>query len=206
MLVSTTATLRLMQGRRRRQFATVAQVSTPQVIAVHRSADHTFAKYQEESIELRAGLGVVDDAHFGAEVRHRSRVRVDPRQPNLRQVHLIQSELFDDVAEHGFVVNPGELGENITTRGLDLMMLAVGTTLRIGSSALVALTGLRNPCPQINGHAEGLQGHLRARDDDGELVLRGGVMGVVVFGGMVASMDEIVVALPPLPHHPMQRI
>lgn len=186
--------------------ATVARVSTPQVIAVHRSTDHTFAKYREESIELRAGLGVVDDAHFGAEVRHRSRVRVDPRQPNLRQVHLIQSELFDDVAEHGLVVNPGELGENITTKGLDLMSLPVGTTIRIGSTALVALTGLRNPCPQINGHAEGLQGHLRTRDANGELVLLGGVMAVVVFGGEVVASDEIVVALPPLPHRPMQRI
>ena len=178
-----------------------------QVAAVHRSSEHTFSKTQVDEIELVAGLGVVGDAHMGAQVKHRSRVRADPTQPNLRQVHLIPTELFTHVAAQGFEVGAGELGENITTTGIDLVSLPVGTVLRIGDDALVAITGLRNPCGQINGLREGLLEAVRERDDDGAITRRlAGVMGVVVHGGAIRPGDQIDVALPPEPHRPLERV
>ncbi len=176
------------------------------VLGVHRSSRHTFSKPTVDSIELIAGLGVVGDAHHGAQVKHRSRVRADPTEPNLRQVHLFQSEVFVEVGAQGFEVAPGDLGENITTLGIDLLALPTGATLQIGERALVTLTGLRNPCGQINGHAEGLLDALRPRRADGSVELRGGVMGVVILGGTVRSGDAIEVTLPPGRPVPMVRV
>lgn len=177
-----------------------------EVISLQRSDTHSFSKATVPVIELVAGLGVVGDAHQGARVKHRSRVRADPTQPNLRQVHLFQSEVFADVAADGFVVGPGDLGENITTTGLDLLALPTGATLRIGEQALVTLTGLRNPCGQINGHADGLLDALRPRRADGSVELRGGVMGVVILGGTVRTGDPIEVSLPPGVPVPLARV
>lgn len=175
------------------------------VVAVHRSSDHTFSKQHSDSIELIAGLGVVGDAHMGAQVKHRSRVKADPTQPNLRQVHLIASEILGEANAAGFDVAPGDLGENITTEGLDLINLPVGTTLRIGD-ALLALTGLRNPCVQIDVFAGGLQGQMLDRDADGKLVRKAGVMSVVIRGGLVSTEDEIIVGVPAGDPMPMEKV
>jgi len=175
------------------------------VVAVHRASDHVFSKDTTDSIELIAGLGVVGDAHMGAQVKHRSRVKMDPTQPNLRQVHLIASELLTEANEAGFDVAPGDLGENITTSGLDLINLPVGTTVRIGD-ALLALTGLRNPCVQIDAFAEGLQGQMLGRDNDGKLVRKTGVMAVVLRGGTVSTGDEIQVGAPAGDPVPMEKV
>ncbi|MFK8022744.1 MAG: MOSC domain-containing protein [Ilumatobacter sp.] len=177
----------------------------PSVVAVHRSSEHTFSKQPVESIDLIAGLGVDGDAHMGARVKHRSRVKADPTQPNLRQVHLIASELLDEVNTEGYNVAPGDLGENITTAGIDLINQPVGTSLRIGD-AVLTLTGLRNPCVQIDAFATGLQGRMLGRDDDGKLVRKTGVMAVVVRGGMVAVGDEMLVAAPAGAPMPMEKI
>ena len=157
-------------------------------------------------IELVAGLGVVGDAHMGARVRHRSRVRADPTQPNLRQVHLIAGEVLDELGAAGFAVAPGELGENLTTRGLDLLELPVGTTLCVGDGVLLSVTGCRNPCGQINGLHEGLMARMRPVDDDGELAPMAGIMTTVVHGGTVRPGDAIEVALPPGPPRRLQRV
>lgn len=173
------------------------------VTAVHRSAEHTFSKEPVEDIVLLAGLGVEHDAHLGARVMHRSRVAVDPTQPNLRQVHLIHAELFDELAADGFTVGPGQLGENITTSGIGLLDLPTGAVLKIGEAALVAVTGLRNPCRQIDAFQSGLLSAVLDRDDEGALVRKTGVMGVVVQGGVVRPGDPIEVALPPAPRTPL---
>ena len=175
------------------------------VVAVHLSDTHEFSKSSADVITLLPGLGVEGDAHMGAQVKHRSRVERDPTQPNLRQVHLVASELLDEVNAAGFDVAPGEVGENITTAGLDLINLPVGTVLRIGDS-LVSLTGLRNPCVQIDMFQEGLQGAMLGRDDNGKLVRKTGVMGVVVHGGDVRAGASIEAALPPGEPIPMERV
>lgn len=180
------------------------------VVAVHRSADHTFAKPSTESITLLSGLGVEGDAHAGARVQHRSRVAADPSQPNLRQVHLVMSELIDEVNAAGHQVIPGQLGENVTTSGLDLIGLPVGSMLRLGDTALVALTGLRNPCKQIRDVGDGVlkmmfvDGERYGRP--GEQVGRTGVMGVVVAGGTFGPGDPIGVRFPAGPRTPMQKV
>ncbi len=179
--------------------------SSGRVVAVHRAQDHEFSKTTVESITLLAGLGVEGDAHMGARVKHRSRVARDPMQPNLRQVHLIASELLVEVEAKGYDVSPGDLGENITTVGLDLISLPVGTSVRIGD-AILALTGLRNPCVQIGEIAEGLQGEMLGRDDDGKLVRKTGVMAVVIRGGKITAGDTILVAPPAGDPHPMDKI
>ena len=176
------------------------------VTHLHRSPEHAFSKETQDEIVLVAGMGVEGDAHCGATVRHRSRVAADPTQPNLRQVHLMHGELFDELAEGGHRVEPGDLGENITTRGLDLLDLPTGTMLRIGEEALVALTGLRNPCRQIEAFQTGLQGAVLDHDDDGKLVRKAGVMGVVVRGGVVRTGDTVEVTLPPGPPAPLQKV
>lgn len=178
---------------------------SPHVVAVHRAGEHVFSKQPSDSITLLAGLGVEGDAHMGARVKHRSRVKADPNQPNLRQVHLIASELLDELNEKGYTVNPGDLGENITTVGIDLINQPVGTTLRVGG-AIIALTGLRNPCVQIGAFAEGLQGEMLGRDDAGKLVRKTGVMGVVVVGGEIAPGDGIQIAVPAGDLIPMEKI
>jgi MOSC domain-containing protein YiiM len=157
-------------------------------------------------IQLIAGIGVEGDAHAGETVKHRSRVRRDPTQPNLRQVHLIHAELHDKLRRCGFDVSPGQMGENVTTRGIDLLALPAGTRLRLGASAVVEITGLRNPCSQLDGIQKGLMAAVLGRDENGELVRKAGVMGIVVSGGVVRAGDPIEVILPALPHaslHPV---
>jgi MOSC domain-containing protein YiiM len=170
------------------------------VTAVSRSATHDFSKRNEDSVVLVAGLGVEGDTHSGVTVQHRSRVARDPGQPNLRQVHLIHAELFDEVGDAGYTVAPGQLGENVTTRGLDLLGLPTGTRLRLGEHAVVEVTGLRNPCLQINGFQNGLLQQVLDRDADGNPVRKAGIMGVVLTGGEVRPGDPVAVELPALPH------
>jgi MOSC domain-containing protein YiiM len=147
-------------------------------------------------IRLVAGLGVEGDAHAGATVQHRSRLRQTPHAPNLRQVHLIHSELFDELRTRGFAINPGDMGENITTRGLDLLGLPTGARLRVGSEAVVEVTGLRNPCFQLDGLAPGLMQAVLDRDPAGNLIRKAGIMGIVLTGGTVVAGDPITVELP----------
>ncbi|HEX5724480.1 MAG TPA: MOSC domain-containing protein [Longimicrobiaceae bacterium] len=171
-----------------------------------RSAAHTMAKPNRESIRLLAGLGVEGDAHLGETVRHRSRVARDPSQPNLRQVHLIHAELHDELREAGFAVSPGEMGENVTTRGVDLLGLPAGARLRLGETAVVEVTGLRNPCAQLDGIQPGLMAATLARDAEGGLVRKAGIMAVVVAGGEVRPGDRIGVELPPEPHRRLEPV
>jgi MOSC domain-containing protein YiiM len=170
------------------------------------SAGHTFSKPNAGEIRLLAGLGVEGDAHLGVTVQHRSRVAQDPTQPNLRQVHLIQGELHDELAAAGFSVAPGDLGENVTTRGLDLLALPRGTRLFLGDEAVVEVTGLRNPCPQIDAFRKGLLKQVVGRAPDGGIVRRAGIMSVVLAGGDVRPGDEIRVELPQGPHLPLERV
>ena len=175
------------------------------VEAVSRSATHTLSKPGETCITLLAGLGVDGDAHMGATVKHRSRVARDPHQPNLRQVHLIHGELHDELRAAGFGVAAGVMGENITTRGIDLLALPQGTKLHVGS-ALIEVTGLRNPCSQIERFQPGLLAAVLDRDAGGNLVRKAGVMGVVVAGGTVRPGDPIRVELPHLPHRALRPV
>jgi hypothetical protein len=176
------------------------------VEAVHRSATHTLTKSGQPYIRLLAGLGVEGDAHMGVTVKHRSRVVRDPSQPNLRQVHLIHAELHDELHVRGFSVCPGEMGENITTRGIDLLRLPVGTRLHLGAEAVVEITGLRNPCAQLDRLQPGLMAAVLDRDAQGNLVRKASVMGVVLTGGEVRLADSIRIELPPEPHQPLQPV
>jgi MOSC domain-containing protein YiiM len=171
------------------------------VTAVSRSGSHTFSKPNQDTITLLAGLGVEGDAHLGVTVKHRSRVARDPSQPNLRQVHLMHEELHEELRSAGFAVRAGDMGENVTTRGVDLLGLPTGTRLRIGATAVVEVTGLRNPCVQIDRFQDGLMKAVLDRDENGELVRKAGVMGVVVAGGEVRPGDPIEVEFPGEPHH-----
>jgi len=174
------------------------------IVAVSRSSSHSFSKQNQSSIRLIEGLGVEDDAHLGVTVKHLSRVARDPSQPNLRQVHLIHAELHDELAVSGFEVKPGDLGENVTTLGVPLLDLPRGTRLKLGSSAVVEITGLRNPCVQIDRFRPGLLGEVVGRDTSGAVWRKTGIMGVVVTGGEVKSGDVIEVELPPEPHNPLE--
>ena len=176
------------------------------VTAVGRSAGHTFGKPTEDGIRLLAGLGVEGDAHMGETVKHRSRVRQDPSQPNLRQVHLVHAELHDGLRAAGFDVSAGQMGENVTTRGVDLLGLPTGTTLHLGETASVKITGLRNPCKQLDGLQPGLMRAVLDRDEGGNLVRKAGVMGVVIEGGEVRPGDKVRVELPPAPHRPLEGV
>jgi MOSC domain-containing protein YiiM len=176
------------------------------VRAVSRGATHTFSKPNHPGIRLLAGLGVEGDAHAGVTVKHRSRVARDPSAPNLRQVHLIHEELFADVAAHGFDVRPGDLGENVTTAGVDLLGLPTGTLLYLGPDAVVEVTGLRNPCAQIEAFRPGLLKRVVRRAADGQLVRLAGVMGVVRVGGEVHPGDPIRVDLPTGPHTALEPV
>lgn len=167
------------------------------VVAVSLSPRHSFSKAPALSIRLLEGLGVDGDAHAGATVKHRSRVARDPTQPNLRQVHLISEERLQELSERGFNVFPGAVGENITTRGLALLDLPEGTRLKLGETAVVEITGLRNPCRQLDGFQPGLMNAVLARDEQGGLILRAGIMGVVRASGDIRPGDAILVALPP---------
>lgn len=168
----------------------------PRVISVSTSARHTFSKPRVEAIELIAGFGVRGDAHAGDTVRHRYLVRKDAAAPNLRQVHLVQGELFDELAVKGYPVAPGDIGENVVTAGVDLLSLAVGTRLHLGANAVVELTGLRSPCRQLDDFQAGLMAAVLERGADGSLVRKAGVMGVVIAGGTVRAGDVIRVDPP----------
>ncbi|KAA0942708.1 MOSC domain-containing protein [Streptomyces apricus] len=176
------------------------------VAAVSSHGSYSFSKPNRDSITLLAGLGVEGDVHAGVTVKHRFRMRKDPSQPNLRQVHLIHEELFDEVREAGFEVAAGELGENVTTRGVDLLGLPTGTLLRLGDGAVVEVTGLRNPCAQIDGFRKGLMKQVVGRDADGKVRVLAGIMGVVVTGGVVRPGDPVGVELPDGPHLPLETV
>lgn len=176
------------------------------IMAVSRDERHRFTKPAADEIMLVAGLGVHGDAHCGATVQHRSRVAADPTQPNLRQVHLIHAELHDELRARGFDIAVGQLGENITTRGLDLLDLPRGTVLRLGSEAVVRVTGLRNPCAKLDDFRYGLLKAALDRDDRGRVVRKAGIMGVVLHGGLVRPGDAIGVDLPGGCHLPLERV
>ena len=170
------------------------------VTAVSRSATHSLSKPNEDSIRLLAGLGVEGDAHLGETVKHRSRVARDPSQPNLRQVHLIHAELHDALRSAGFPLSAGQMGENITTREVDLLGLPTGTRLRLGDMAVIEVTGLRNPCAQLNRIQPGLMAATLGRDEQGRVVRKAGVMGIVLVGGTIRPGDPIRIQLPPEPY------
>jgi len=176
------------------------------ITSVSLSGSHSFSKAPRDGIVLLAGLGIEGDAHCGEKVKHRSRVARDPNQPNLRQVHLLHAELFDELAGAGFTVAAGELGENVTTRGIALLDLPQGTQLRLGSSAVVEITGLRNPCPQIDRFRTGLVSAVLDRAADGSLVRKAGVMAIVLAGGSVRAGDAIEVSLPAGPHRALMPV
>ena len=178
---------------------------SPQVASVSASPEHGFSKQPCETIELFEGFGVAEDAHGGQTVQHLSRMRVDPTQPNLRQVHLIHAELFDELAQKGFELSPGDLGENILARGIDLLMLPEGTLLTIGG-AEIRITGLRNPCKQIEAFMPGLLAEMIERKEGGSLLRKCGVMGVVERGGTVSKGQPIAMTYPQKPHRPLEPV
>ncbi|HZA93436.1 MAG TPA: MOSC domain-containing protein [Gemmatimonadales bacterium] len=173
------------------------------VTAVSCSSSHSFSKPNQDSIRLLAGLGIEGDAHLGTTVKHRSRVAKDPTQPNLRQVHLIHAELFDELAGKGFSVAAGAMGENVTTRGIDLLNLPAGTRLHLGESAVIEVTGLRNPCVQIDRFQKGLMKAVLGKDEQGNVIRKSGIMAIVLEGGQVRPGDAIRVELPSEPHRPL---
>ncbi|QCI68437.1 MOSC domain-containing protein [Phreatobacter stygius] len=175
------------------------------VLAVSRNGSHGFSKTPCPAITLLAGLGVEGDAHAGETVKHRSRVAVDPTQPNLRQVHLVHAELFDELRAKGYAIAPGDIGENITTLGLDLLGLPTGALVTIGT-AVIEVTGLRNPCIQLDRFRPGLTAAVLDRDSQGRLVRKAGIMGIVRAGGQVRPRDPIGVTLPAEPHRPLERV
>lgn len=174
------------------------------VTAVSRSEAHTFSKANRQSIRLLSGRGVEGDAHAGETVKHRSRVAQDPSQPNLRQVHLLHAELHDELRAAGFVVSSGQMGENITTRGINLLGLPTGARLCLGDTAVIEVTGLRNPCAQLDSFQPGLLGAVLGHDVQGNIVRRAGIMGIVLADGEVSAGDPILVELPPRPHQPLK--
>ncbi len=174
------------------------------VVAVARNDKHGFSKTPAAAITIVAGLGVEGDAHQGITVQHRSRVAADPTQPNLRQVHLIHTELFEELGEKGFKVTPGDMGENIATRGIDLLGLPRGSLLRVGRQVVLEVTGLRNPCAQIKRFQSGLLGAVLGRGPNGEVIRKAGIMTVVRRGGVIQPKDVIAVDLPSPPHLPLE--
>jgi MOSC domain-containing protein YiiM len=175
------------------------------VIAVSSSPTHTMSKPNQQSIRLLSGLGVENDAHQGVTVKHRSRVKQDPMQPNLRQVHLIHSELHDELLGKGFELTPGQMGENITTKNIDLLGLPRHTKLHIGE-AIIEVTGLRNPCTQLDGIHQGLMTAVLDRDDEGNLIRKAGIMTVVLQSGEIKPGDDIKVELPAKPYQRLERV
>ncbi|KQU52656.1 molybdenum cofactor biosysynthesis protein [Bosea sp. Leaf344] len=176
------------------------------VVSVSAEPGHGFSKTPRAAITLLPGLGVEGDAHCGATVRHRSRVAADPLQPNLRQLHLFPAEWLEALDARGFDLAPGGLGENLLTRGLDLLALPTGTLLRFSQGPLVAVTGLRNPCRQIEAYRQGLLAAVLDRDAEGAVVLKAGIMAVILEGGVIAPGDSIGLSLPPEPHRKLQRV
>lgn len=180
-------------------------MSEARVMAVAQDGGHHFSKQLVPAIQIVAGQGVLGDAHSGETVKHRSRVRADPTRPNLRQVHLIHTELFDELAAKRFTVGPADLGENVATRGIDLLALPRDTLLHIGTVTLQA-TGLRNPCAQIEAFQPGLLAAVLDRRPQGELIRKAGIMTIALTGGTVTPGDAIHIELPPPPHHPLERV
>lgn len=181
-------------------------MTEPHVIAVARDDRHRFSKTLVPALRVVAGRGVEGDAHRGITVQHRSRVATDPNQPNLRQVHLIHAELFDELRDKGFAIGPGEIGENVTTLGLALLDLPVMTLLRIGRGVVLELTGLRNPCAQIERFRPGLLAAVLDRGAAGEVIRKAGVMAIVRVGGSIRPGDTIAAELPPPPHRRLERV
>lgn len=175
-------------------------MSVGQVVAVAKDEEHHFSKNLAAEIRVKSGVGVEGDAHFGVTVKHRSRVAKDPTQPNLRQVHLLHSELFYELREKGFIVGQGDLGENITTLGIDLLGLPKGTLLQIGETAVLEVTGLRNPCAQIERYQPGLLATVLGRGPKGELIRKAGIMTIVRVDGAIRAGDMIEINMPPHPH------
>jgi MOSC domain-containing protein YiiM len=176
------------------------------ILAVSHSATHSLSKDNQPTIQLIAGMGVAGDAHAGVTVQHRSRVARDPSQPNLRQLHLIHSELHEELRERGFNVAAGQMGENITTRDIDLLSLPTGARLRLGNEAVIEITGLRNHCKQLESIQRGLMAAVLDRDANGALIRKAGVMAIVLAGGIARPSDAIAVELPPEPHTPLQPV
>lgn len=176
------------------------------VVAVSKDPLHQFSKSVVSEITLIEGWGVEGDAHAGRTVQHRSRVARDPSQPNLRQIHLIHAELFDELAGAGYTVTAGQMGENIATRGIDLLNLPTGSQLRFGDDATVRVTGLRNPCQQINTFAPGLLREVMGRAEDGSVERKGGVMAVVIASGVVRPHDPIAVTFPTGVQEPLKPV
>lgn len=177
-----------------------------EVVAVACDGAHRFSKPLAPAIRLVAGLGVEGDAHLGVTVQHRSRVAKDPSQPNLRQVHLLHAELLDELADKGFAVPPGAIGENVLTRGVDLLGLSAGTRLRLGAAAVVEITGLRNPCAQLDRYLPGLMKATLDRAADGSLIRKAGVMAVVLEGGEVQPGNAVVVVGSPAEHRALEPV
>ena len=176
------------------------------VVSVAAYGEHQFSKTPCDEIHLTAGFGVEGDCHYGEKVQHRSRVAKNPDQPNLRQVHLIHEELFNELATQGFHVQAGEMGENILTRNIALLDLPQKTRLYIGEDVMLELTGLRNPCKQIDAFQSGLMHALIDKDTQGNLIRKAGVMSVVVQGGVVRPDDRITIALPDGKHNPLEPV
>jgi MOSC domain-containing protein YiiM len=177
-----------------------------QVLAVHINPEHTFSKTPVQEVQLLAGLGVAGDAHCGQTTQHLYAQRKNPTAPNLRQVHLIHQELFEELSLQGFSVQPGQLGENITTQGIDLLTLPRGTRLILGDTAEIELTGLRTPCSQINDFQPGLMNALMYRNENHEVIRKSGVMAIILNGGVVRSGDMIKIILPDGPHQPLEPV
>lgn len=178
----------------------------PNVESLSKDDQHNFSKQCVEALTLLEGLGVEGDAHCGSTVKHRSRVKADPTQPNLRQVHLIQAELLEELQERGFDVSAGSLGENILTREIDILALPKDSILTIGETAQLKVTGLRNPCSQLDNYQKGLTRAVLDRDKQGNLIRKAGVMSVVLCGGEVKIGDPIKIKLPPKPHQKLEKI
>ena len=181
----------------------MTEQQTGSVVAVSRDDKHRFSKPVVPSIRLVAGHGIEGDSHAGPTTQHRYLIRTDPTRANLTQVHLVRSELFDELAAEGFEVTPGQLGENIATAGLDLLALPVGTLLHLGADAVVEVTGMRDPCSMIDKFQQGLKGALKIKDHAGHITRRAGIMGIVVADGTVVPGDALVVELPAEPHRPL---
>jgi len=170
------------------------------------SPQHTFSKALTQQVEVIKGIGLKGDAHAGIKVKHRSRVAKDPNQPNLRQVHLIHLELLKALAKKGYKVNPGDLGENITTVGIPLLDLPKDTILNIGTTVAIQITGLRNPCHQIDKFQKGLLKEVVGKNDTGDIIRMAGIMAIVLEGGTITINDEILVKLPAEPHQKLERV
>ncbi len=176
------------------------------VIAVSLCKEYNFSKVNQSEIKLVVGLGVEGDVHSGKTVKHRSRIKRDPTQPNYRQVHLIHQELFEELKQQGFNIAPGQIGENITTKDIDLLNLPKGTILHIGDEAKIEITGLRNPCNQLNNFQEGLTAACIGKDEHGKPAFKAGIMAIVLAGGSIKPGDAIVAEFPAEPHIKLERV